>query len=185
MAAKTALDRLKRTWWFAWLAVVGLALTHLEDVVNGIDRLLVEVNLKDDALDLANASEEVEFSRGLTQAAWKRLFWARAYVGREDLGAPQPAVEAAWQQYIAASEAWATNIMVYFVTTSKFYGPDKSRELEDIVQPAIKSMENAIIDVRYRHGDLATAIKSAGAAIDAANARLYHFVRGFEQKKSQ
>ena len=181
---KTTLERLKNSGWFAWVAALVLALTHAKDAVDGIERMLVLAKVKPDALSLAQSAEKGEFSRALTEAAWKRLFWARAFRARVERGAPVAEVDEAWKSYIAASEVWAARIMVFILTTEKFYGAEKSSELEGEVQLRFGEMANALVSVRYAKGPDAALLASANEKIDAANVALYHFVRGVAERKA-
>ena len=183
-SSKTALERLKNSWWFAWVVALILALTHAKDAVDGIDKLLVLAKVKPDALYLAQSAEKGEFSRALTEAAWKRLFWARAFKVRVERGAPAVEVDEAWKAYISASEVWSTRIMVFIVTTEKFYGVDKSSELEGVVQATFGEMANALASVRYAKNPDAALLMVANDKIDAANVALYHFVRGVAEKRA-
>ncbi len=105
---KTLLTRLQASWWFAWIVAAVLAFSQLKNATEGIDSLLVFCKVKPDALALAQAAEKGEFSRGLTEAAWRRLFWARAFSARIKQGASATEIDEAWKAYISASELWAT-----------------------------------------------------------------------------
>lgn len=121
MIKKTLLSRLQKSWWFAWIVAIVLALSHVKDAADGIDRLLVLAKIRPDALALAQTAEKGEFSRNLTEAAWGRLFWARAFRARVERGAPVSEIDEAWRAYIAASQLWSTKIMVFIVVTEKYY----------------------------------------------------------------
>lgn len=181
MTTRPLLARLQRSWWFAWIIAAALGLSHFKDVADGYDALLVLIKVKPDALALAQTAEKGEFSRALTEAAWKRLFWARAFQARVGLKAPNPEVDEAWKKYIEASEVWATRIMVFIVTTEKFYGSTKSNELEGEVQFALKEMAAELIKLRYQ-ANLDKDLPIAKQKIDDANSVLYRFVRGFDEK---
>ena len=181
---RTLLSRLQGSWWFAWVIAVVLALSHAKDAVDGIDKLLVLAKVKPDALALAQSAEKGEFSRALTEAAWKRLFWARAFRARVERGAPVAEIDEAWKAYISASEVWATRIMVFIVTTEKFYGAEKASELEGEVQTKFGEMANAVAAVRYAKSPDQTLLSAANERIDSANVALYHFVRGVAEKKA-
>lgn len=181
---KTLLSRLQGSWWFAWVIATVLAFSHAKDAIDGVDKVLVLANLKPDALALAQSAEKGEFSRAFTEAAWKRLFWARAFRARVERGAPAAEIDEAWKAYISASESWATRIMVYIVTTDRFYGAEKAEELEGIVQHSFREMGNAITEVRYSKSPDPALLAEANEKIDSANAILYRFVRGVAEKKT-
>ena len=143
------LSKLKRSWWFAWVVAIALAISQMKDIVGGLDQLLIFVKIKPDALALAQNAEKGEFSRSLTESAWNRLFWARAYTARLERGAVDSEVNAAGKAYISASEIWSTRIMVYIVTTDRFYGSKKSSELEGEVQTVLLKMAAALVELRY------------------------------------
>lgn len=131
---------------------------------------------------LAQDAEKGEFSRNLTEAAWNRLFWARAYIARLERGAVDSEVNEAWKAYIAASEIWSTRIMVYIDTTDRFYGARKSSELEGEVQADLRKMADSLVELRYAESPSSLVLANAKKGIDAANESLYHFVRGVKQK---
>lgn len=172
------LNNLKNTWWFAWVVAVMLALSQLKDSIDGLDSLLVLVQLKPDSLALAKSVEKGTFSRELTECAWRRLFWARAYIARISRGASPSETSEAWKSYVSASEEWATHIMIYIVTTERFYGSDKSSELEVAVQHALDSMAQSLVELHYSQAHTEGLIAQATHDVDVANSSLYKFVRG-------
>lgn len=178
----SALSKLKRSWWFAWVIAIALALSQLKDVIGGIDQILIFAKIKPDALVLAQDAEKSEFSRSLAETAWNRIFWARAYTARLERGAADSDVNEAWKAYIAASEVWATRIMVYIVTTERFYGTKKSSELEGPVQTAMTQMGATLVELRYAESPSSVLFEGATYTTNVANSRLYHFVRGFNEK---
>jgi hypothetical protein len=184
MPTKTLLSRLQRSWWFAWAVAIVLALAQAKDAVDGFEKLLILTTIKPDALALAQTAEKGEFSRSLTEAAWKRLFWARIFRTRVEMGAPESEINDAWRSYISASEVWSTRIMVFIVTTEKFYGSEKSNALELNVQSALGSMGKSLAAIRYAKSPDPALLKQAEKSTDEANAVLYQFVRGFHEKKA-
>ncbi len=104
MLVRTILPRLKKSWWFAWIVALILGLSQLSDAVDGLEKLLVLAKVKPDTLALAQSSEKGEFSRTVTEAAWRRLFWARAFQARLERDAQQSEIDEEWRSYIAASE---------------------------------------------------------------------------------
>jgi hypothetical protein len=178
----SALSKLKRSWWFAWVIAIALALSQMKDVIGGIDQILIFAKIKPDALVLAQDAEKGEFSRSLAETAWNRIFWARAYTARLKMGAADSEVNEAWKAYIAASEVWSTRIMVYIVTTERFYGTKKSLELEGSVQTTLKQMGASLIELRYAESPSSVLFDGTNYTIDQANSSMYHFVRGFHEK---
>lgn len=110
------------------------------------------------------------------------MFWARAFQARLKLGAPQSEIDEAWRSYIAASEVWNTRIMVFIATTERFYGSDKSNELERDIQFALNDMANSLADLRYAKNNDFALQQAAHDKTEKGNQLLYKFVRGFEQQ---
>lgn len=180
---KALLARLQSSWWFAWIAAIFLGLAQLKDATDGLERVLVLTGVRPDALALARSVDKGAFSRDFAETAWKRLYWARLFVGRLERGASQEAVDEAHKAYVLSSEAWASRIMIYIVNTERFYGADRAVELEKQVVSAMNQVSEAVSDLRYPRPGASPNHGSADAAIDAANAALFRFVRGFDLPK--
>ena len=180
MAIKELLPRLQKTWLFAWIMALALGLGYINNALDGWDKLLVLVGIKPDALALAESVNKADFSREFTEVAWRRLSCSRMFLARVDQEAPQSEIDEAWRTYISASEIWNTRIMYYIVATERFYGKDKSHELEGRVQYSLNHMSNSLIDLRYSNKKDKILQNMARKNIDNANRCLYKFVRSIE-----
>ncbi len=101
-------------------------------------------------LALAADAEKGESSRNLTAMAWRRLFWARVYNKRSELGADDGELDYAWQQYIESAAEWSSQIMISLQLLDHFYpGTGKRKELESKIQPEWAKLNNALRDLRY------------------------------------
>jgi len=183
----TALHTLRNNKLVAVALIVGMTIAALAQFSDSVDKLLVAVKVRPDALSLAREGQRDDVSRQLTAQVWRRLFWARAYLARVGRGAAVPNAEKdeAWHKYIEASADWNSNIMIYILAVDKFYGHAKSIELEGSLQKSLGAMADRLVAVRYpapnrseaqQQADIAAAI----SAIDAANSGFYAFVSGFQ-----
>jgi len=179
---RSLLDQLRRSWAFAWLAALVLGLAHLKDATEGYERMMVLLGYKPDALAIAATNEKGVFAREFSEVAWRRLFWARAIVGRIHHARPQDEVLEAYKAYVLASEVWATKMMTFVTYTDRFHGPAKAAELEMSVVSAMNNVSDQIVALRKAPAPGPAEIGAANAAIDAANAASFHFVRGFSPK---
>ena len=186
MARRTdsILDKLRKSWWFAWLAALILALTHLKDAVDGLEKFLVITGVKPDALAIASSSEKGAFSREFSEVAWRRLFWARAVVGRAQNGWQQDGIDEAYKNYLSASETWHTKMMTFILYTERFYGAAKTADLEHKVTTAMNTLAEEVAAVKSAAPKTEADYVRANRAIDGANDALFYFVRGFSAKKS-
>ena len=183
----TALHTLRNNRLVAVLLIVGMTIVALAQFSDSVDRLLIALRLRPDALSLALEGQRDDVSRQLTAQAWRRFFWARAYLARSSRGAAVPDSEKdeAWHKYIDASADWNSNIMIYILAVDKFYGHAKSVELEGSLQRQLGAMADALRDVRYPAACFSQPkeqanIAAANAAIDVENANFYAFVSGFQ-----
>ncbi|MGF6995536.1 hypothetical protein [Paraburkholderia sp. GAS32] len=188
---ETALRTLRNNKLVAVVLIAGMTIVALANFSDSVDKLLVALKLRPDALSLAREGQRDDVSRQLTAQAWRRFFWARAYLARVSRGAavPESEQDEAWHKYIEASADWSSNVMIYILAVDKFYGHAKSVELENVLQPCLGTMADKLVVVRYPsanlNGDQQQAnIAAASAAIDAANGGFYTFVSGFQPPKA-
>lgn len=179
----SVLDKLRKSWLFAWIAAVVLALTHLKDAAEGYEKVLVLSGAKPDALAVASINERGAFAREFSEAAWRRIFWARAVVGRAQNGWKQEDVGEAYRHYLAATELWQTKLMTFIIYTEHFHGAAKAIDLEKLVVPAMNTLSEEVSAVKSPTQKSQTDFVRAHGAIDAANEATFYFVRGFSEKK--
>ncbi|MBP0624986.1 hypothetical protein [Cupriavidus consociatus] len=183
--ANNVMSSLRNNRLIAAAIVVGALFTGLAQFSDSLEKLLVRLGVHPDALSLTRESQRDDVSRQLTSQAWRRFFWARAYLARVERDASQSEQDDAWHKYVEASAEWSSNFMIFVLAVDKFYGRGKSLELENDLQKALSAMAEKLIAVRYRQGsspaEQRNAILSiARAAVDAANQGFYTFVSGFQ-----
>ncbi|MGY6123755.1 hypothetical protein ACW9YQ_34545 (plasmid) [Paraburkholderia strydomiana] len=183
----TALHTLRNNKLVAVALIVGMTIVALAQFSDSVDKLLVALKVRPDALSLAREGQRDDVSRQLTARAWRRFFWARAYLARVGRGAVVPDAEKdeAWHKYIEASAEWNSNIMIYILAVDRFYGHGKSAELEGSLQQSLGAMADRLVAVRYPAPNRSESqqradIAAATASIDAANSGFYAFVTGFQ-----
>jgi hypothetical protein len=177
------IDKLRRSWLFAWIAALVLGLAHLKDAAEGYEKMMVLLGFKPDSLALAASTEKGAFAREFSEIAWRRLFWARAVIGRVEHNWKAEEIASAYNSYSAASEAWHTKLMIFFTYTERFHGLTKAKELEQKVVAAMDTMAEEVSLVRAPKEKTPEEFKRAHDSIDAANSALFHFVWGFGEKE--
>lgn len=180
---KPVLERLQKSWAFAWVAAAMLALSQLKDATEGFDRLMVAVGLKPDALSLAASSEKGAFARDFSEVAWRRIYWARVVIGRIERKWSKDEISEAYKAYVQASETWATKMMTFVTYTERFHGTSKAVQLESSVVKAMNDLAEQVASLRHADQPSAASLVSAHKSVDLANEACYHFVRGISPTK--
>jgi hypothetical protein len=173
--------------------VIGL-ITGAADLKEHIWKIL-DIDQKN-ALALEKEGKKAEISRALVELAWKRLFWARDYLALRERGATTSAQDAAWNQYIAATAEWNTELMIFVNGVELYYpNPQRGHKKVDVflnqIQPCFTEVGNLLADVRYlgsedantppSQAEIADQTAVAKANINALNRTLYFFALDEDQ----
>ena len=173
-------------------AIVGFS-TMLDSVFN-----IRHHFTKSESFVLAEESAKSDFSDQLAQRAWRRLFWADNFSARVLHRASISDIDASWKKYIDSDADWNANIMISIVGLEQHYNVERSRMLEDEIQPLFKEPDDALGDLRksdflneLRSGQNidANAANAAAANVklvkdksESLHAQLYKLVRCFAQE---
>lgn len=159
----------------------------LSGVAFGVEKMRVIASLwqsEPNALALSLGLEKGEFSRQLTERAWRRLFRARLFIARVNRNAGVDWVDEAWRRYVDATEEWSSHLMIDLQLLSTYYPDTEKRyELEGPIQNSWSQLEEALIALRYMQpGDpnRSKFLAAATARANTLNAELYSFVSGLE-----
>jgi hypothetical protein len=118
---ETRVDRLKRSAFdhplVAIIIIATASIIAAGQLADAYNTLLVSTGLKSDALDLASQSTRGEFSRQLTDVAWRRLYWSNSYTGRIKRNAPSSDIDESWRQYSLTMADWNAQL----VTMRRFF----------------------------------------------------------------
>lgn len=91
----------------------GIAIIGIGEVVKNGSEMLIAMGLKTEtALEMAKNSAKSELSRKLTELAWRRIFWARNFVRRVDLGRPQEEMNYSWNKLMNSVADWSGQDLV-------------------------------------------------------------------------
>ena len=187
--ADRLIDKLKNLRAVAFIIVIGATITFVAQSTESIDKILVALKLRPDALSLTRESQRDEFSRQLAQSAYRRLFWMRTYLARVTRGASEDEQHFAWSKHVESSEEWASRTLVFLEALDRFYGNAKSQCFETHIQPQFGSIATALADFRYAIPKEAAARKQAiddlNRLIDDFNVELYLFIRGSLSNKEK
>ena len=178
--------RLKNTRAVAIAIVAGTAIGFVAQSTESIDKILVALKYRPDALSLTRESQRDELSRQFTQPAWRRLFWMRNYLARVARGVTKEEQDFAWAKHVEASEEWTSRTMVCLEALDHFYGEARAACFESQLQPKFNRAGSTLADFRYsppsQPDARAAGIKTLNETIDDLNLDLYAFVRGFRSR---
>jgi hypothetical protein len=93
---------------------------------------------------LADNTAKSTFSDQLAQRAWRRLFWADNFRVRVVNRAPISDIDASWKAYIDTDADWNANIMISIVGLERYYGANRSAQLEGKVQELFQQLDDEL-----------------------------------------
>lgn len=183
---KTTMSALRDNRYVAAFVLIAAIVGGLAKFSDDVDKLLVKVGFRSDALSLTQPGGRDELSREITREAWRRFFWARAYLTRVKSNAAIAEQDDAWHKYIDATAEWSSNIMIFILGVDRYYGYEKSAELENKLQNDFNAINDALRAVRYKKpnvspNELESNLAFAYSAVDNANVDFYRFVSAFEK----
>jgi hypothetical protein len=126
------------------------------------------------------------FSLQVVSTAWKRLFWTRTFIERVRLGASQEAVEAAWGEYVGASEEWNTQLMGNIQLLEHYYpGSGKRKIFSEEIQPLFGVINKQLVAIVYSPTPAGSRVspqklRYLDDQTDELNRRLYKFAQGLD-----
>ena len=137
------------------LAIIVVGLGNFTDA---LDKLLVFLHVKPDALEIAHDDERSRFSRDLMRLAWYRLAAMNKYRVMVEKTYPQSEQDSAWQQYATVFDEWNQNLMVNIVGLQQNYNEAKSSQFESSIQSAFTTYHNCLQGVRHPNDNIACAV---------------------------
>ncbi len=162
-----------------WLSVAA-------HVAESVQTLAEWLHPQPNALALAADASKGQFSRALTELAWRRLFWARVFAKRNEFGAPAAELGAAWSKLLDATEAWNSELMVNLQLLDHFYpGTGKRELLEGDLQDRWGSLDDLLRQLKYMADPSSSPAaadlrKKISSEADELNVALYRFVSGLD-----
>jgi hypothetical protein len=182
-------NALKNKRWVAFIIVVAAIATGLSQFSDAIDKLLVAVHLRENALSLTKDGQRDDMSRQLTQIAWQRMSRAMSYLTRVKGCRSEAEQNDAWNRYI---DSWNTNVMVFILGVERYYGHTKSLVFENDLLRSFNMLGDKMIAVRFQKlEDMCVSGKPTNASLllidnaagmrEQLNKQFYLFVSGFEQ----
>ncbi|WP_424361368.1 hypothetical protein [Methylocystis parvus] len=172
------------------VTAIGLILIGVGSFSDSIDKVLVSVGLRPNALRLAEDDARGQFSRELARSAWRRLFWMRRLVLSEKANFPEAEKSETWAAYLKSLEDWNAELMVYIMTIKKYYGDAKALEFQRDVQSKFGKIHYCLEAVRHRTDVIECSVSKEKSldkinnSIDDLNASLYCFASGLPSKNS-
>lgn len=149
---ETRVDRLKRSAFdhplIAVIIIATASIIAAAQLADAYNTLLVSTGLKSDALELASQSTQGEFSRQLTDVAWRRIYWSNSYTGRIKRGAPSSDIDESWRQYTLTVADWNAQL----VTMRRFFDEYYSSRHGDAfnnIHTQFKNIHKNLVIFRY------------------------------------
>ena len=133
-------------------------------------------------LRLTEESARGEFSRRLTELAYRRIFWANNYVGRIKRKAQAVDIDIAWNNYMNTVGDWSVTLVGNRLQLSEFYGSEKENEFNTVVDDGLKSIHASLITLRYPDSS-PEDLDAVFQKIDKVNEDVYFFASGLREKK--
>ena len=182
--------RLKRSRIGLTVAAIVVLLSGAAAFTDATDKLLVWTGVRPNALRLAEDDVNGQFSRNLTRAAWRRMFWMRRLVLASQADFPEQEKNETWAAYLKAVEEWNSDLMFNILTLEKYYGAGKRAEFELGIQRGFGQVHYCLEGLRHPEGKITCAlsptrdVKSIEDGIDRLNSALYCFVSGLPDKEN-
>jgi hypothetical protein len=148
------LARLKRSRVGLTVAAIAVLLSGAAAFTDATDKLLVWTGVRPNALRLAEDDAKGQFSRNLTRAAWRRLFWMRRFVLAAQADFPEQEKNETWAAYLKALEEWNSDLMVNILTLEKYYGAEKGAEFESSIQRGFGKVHYCLEGLRHPEAKL-------------------------------
>jgi hypothetical protein len=185
----TFLDRVKsRAFNHPAIAVMIIAVTailganQLADAALG---LAEKAGVKHKSLALTQEGAKGDFSRQLTSAMYRRLFWADTYLTRVQKSAPPDDVAAAWQRYIFTIEDWTANLVNNEAQVAAYYGDERKAMFQNKIHAGFLRIHAELMKVKYPPEGMALVdLKQVEASIREVNVDIYTFATGLQPKDS-
>jgi hypothetical protein len=171
-------------------ALVGL-LAGIATTTEAVDKILIWVGLKPNALQLAKDDERARFSRELAKAAWNRLFVMQRYVSAVKQNYPQIEQDKEWERYIAALLDWNRDLMFNILSLQQYYGTAKRNEFEYGIQPQFGQLHSCLAILRRPSPKVRCPLSETNdiavieSGFETLNNDLYCFVSGLPDKNQQ
>ena len=181
----TRLDRMEN--WFrnqpilSVMILAGILVVGIGEVIHSGSDILVTLGLKEEkTLKLAADSAKGEFSRKLTELAWRRIFWTQNYIARLKAKRPQSELDYSWSKHLDTVADWSASYLVNIQGMEEFYPRSgKATQLESIHEN-FRDLENCrIVALRMLDTDgqdHSVQAEEAKQLLDRINVNLYFLV---------
>ena len=169
----------------AILLIVFATLIAVGNVADSLDKILVGIGMRRDALDLAAGDAKGEFSRRLVNLAWRRLFWSNTFTARVLRNAPAEDLNEAWKQYTATVADWSAELVTMRQFLNEHYTESRTAIFTE-VHTQFRGIHTDMVKLRYEMAaaDPASRIevsRSIQARNDDVNFQLCLLVRGLSK----
>lgn len=180
----TWLSRIKSTRIGLTVTAVAGLLIAAAATTDATDKLLIWTHIEPDALQLAENNARGQFSRDLTQSAWRRLFWMRRLVLAAEAKFTDQEKNEIWASYLKSLEEWNSNLMINILSLQRYYGSARRQLFERKIQHDFGEIHYCLEALRHPAGTMSCKLstdrdpKAIEGAIDRLNSVLYCFVSG-------
>lgn len=182
---QTRLDRMER-----WLRnqpvlsvviLAGIILVGIGEVVQSGSEILVTLGLKEEkTLKLAADSAKGEFSRKLTELAWRRIFWTQNYIARLKAKRPQSELDYSWGKHLDTVADWSADYLVNVQNMEEFYPRSGKTAQLEAIHENLRDLEDCrIVPLRMSDSDgkdHSAQAQEAKEFLDRVNVSLYFLV---------
>jgi hypothetical protein len=182
---QTHLDRMER--WFrnqpvlSVLILASIILVGIGEVVQRGSEMLVTLGLKEEkTLKLAADNAKGEFSRKLTELAWRRIFWTQNNIARLKAKRPQSELDYSWGKHLDTVADWSADYLVNVQGMDEFYPRSGKAAQFEAIHESLRDLEDCrIVPLRMLDSngrDHSTEAQTAKDFLDRINVSLYFLV---------
>src|SRR5262249_58733492 len=127
-----SIERIRTSSFAVSIGAMAVFAAWLLSTAETMDKLLVTVGIRPDALAIAENDRRANFSRTFIHSAWLRLHLMRRVLMTQIPEYPQAAKDKEWESYKGALDSWNANLMINILGFQEYYGTAKRRQFEHV-----------------------------------------------------